>query len=256
MPQLVCVGGSGGCSSDVAPKVVQCKQVGWDGYDAQWECTADLESNYRFGEISVVCEGYDYPEDPYILRGSCALEYTLEGSKHGNNNYNYGSQYGYGSNNNDFGGKLISIVILGIVLFALYSLCVAPHPQGAQGGRAPGGHGGGPGGYGGGPGGYGGGPGGYGGGSPGCNTAPTYAQHHGGAAGGGYWNGMLTGGLLGYMLGGRGGYGRRYGGYGGYGYGMGGMGGMRPAGGMGGMGGMGGFGGARQATGFGGTRRR
>ena len=24
------------------------------------------------------CEGYDYPDDPYILEGSCALRYTLE----------------------------------------------------------------------------------------------------------------------------------------------------------------------------------
>jgi len=27
----------------------------------------------------VSCEGYEYPEDPYILKGSCALEYSLKG---------------------------------------------------------------------------------------------------------------------------------------------------------------------------------
>jgi hypothetical protein len=28
--------------------------------------------------VEVVCEGYDYPDDPFILKGSCGLEYTLD----------------------------------------------------------------------------------------------------------------------------------------------------------------------------------
>ena len=28
----------------------------------------------------VSCEGYDYPEDPFILRGSCGLEYEIAGA--------------------------------------------------------------------------------------------------------------------------------------------------------------------------------
>ncbi|CAB3996411.1 store-operated calcium entry-associated regulatory factor, partial [Paramuricea clavata] len=62
-----------------------------------------MENKYRFGKIDVNCEGYDYPTDPYILRGSCGLEYTIEltdegrakqGSSdyHGRNNYQYGSR--------------------------------------------------------------------------------------------------------------------------------------------------------------------
>ena len=44
-----------------------------------------MDVNYRFGHVQVVCEGYDsfivlkvgydYPDDPYILAGSCGLEY-------------------------------------------------------------------------------------------------------------------------------------------------------------------------------------
>ena len=49
----------------------------------QWECKSDMDNLYRFGEIEVVCEGYDYPEDPYITQGSCGLEYTLEYTKEG-----------------------------------------------------------------------------------------------------------------------------------------------------------------------------
>ncbi|EDO48173.1 predicted protein, partial [Nematostella vectensis] len=69
VPQLKCVGGSAGCSA-FRPQVVQCYNRGSDGYDVQWECKADMESQYRFGEIAVSCEGYSHPDDPYILKGS------------------------------------------------------------------------------------------------------------------------------------------------------------------------------------------
>lgn len=39
----------------------------------QWECKTDMDSQYRFGEIAVNCEGYDYPDDPYVLKGSCGV---------------------------------------------------------------------------------------------------------------------------------------------------------------------------------------
>jgi hypothetical protein len=45
---------------------------------SQWECKADLNNDIRFGETTVVCEGYDYPDDPFVLVGSCGVEYTLE----------------------------------------------------------------------------------------------------------------------------------------------------------------------------------
>ena len=39
----------------------------------QWECVAELPAEVKFGQINVLCEGYDYPDDPYILRGSCGV---------------------------------------------------------------------------------------------------------------------------------------------------------------------------------------
>ena len=42
-----------------------------------------MDNLYRFGNVEVICEGYDYPDDPYILKGSCGLEYTLEYTKVG-----------------------------------------------------------------------------------------------------------------------------------------------------------------------------
>ena len=32
-----------------------------------------MDNAYRFGKVEVSCEGYDYPDDPYVLRGSCGV---------------------------------------------------------------------------------------------------------------------------------------------------------------------------------------
>jgi len=48
----------------------QCRNVGSDGFDVQWECKAEMDDSYRFGKIQVSCEGYDYPNDPYVLKGN------------------------------------------------------------------------------------------------------------------------------------------------------------------------------------------
>jgi hypothetical protein len=74
--QLQCIGGSGS-DKQYIPEVVQCTRVGFDGQDAQWRCEADLSTDVKFGEVDVSCEGYAYPEDQYILKGSCGLKYAL-----------------------------------------------------------------------------------------------------------------------------------------------------------------------------------
>ena len=67
----------------INPQVVQCYNRGFDGVDVQWECKTDMDNDFRFGRVDVICEGYDYPDDPYITRGSCGLEYTLDYTKEG-----------------------------------------------------------------------------------------------------------------------------------------------------------------------------
>lgn len=67
----------------------------------QWECKTDMDGSYRFGRIEVSCEGYSHPADPYILKGSCGLEYTLELTKEGRRS----SQGGF----KGFGGERIYI---------------------------------------------------------------------------------------------------------------------------------------------------
>ncbi|XP_074604269.1 store-operated calcium entry-associated regulatory factor-like [Brevipalpus obovatus] len=76
MPQLSCVGGTARCS--YIPETVQCYNRGWDGRSVNWECKAEMDKKYAFGILEVSCEGYDHPDDSYVLAGSCGLEYTID----------------------------------------------------------------------------------------------------------------------------------------------------------------------------------
>lgn len=80
VPQLKCVGGTAGCRAFV-PQVVQCYNRGSDGVDVQWECKTDMDNAYRFGQVSVSCEGYSYADDPYVLKGSCGVNPSLSNLK-------------------------------------------------------------------------------------------------------------------------------------------------------------------------------
>ncbi|OJT13898.1 Store-operated calcium entry-associated regulatory factor [Trametes pubescens] len=59
------------------PDVVRCVSLGGSDTDVSWKCEADLPEALRFGAVEVLCEGWDGPSDPYILKGSCGLEYRL-----------------------------------------------------------------------------------------------------------------------------------------------------------------------------------
>eukprot|EP00049_Salpingoeca_infusionum_P000327 m.39029 g.39029 ORF g.39029 m.39029 type:complete len:298 (+) comp10279_c0_seq1:487-1380(+) len=231
------------------PTVVRCEQSGHDGVDYQWECKADLDKAVRFGRVEVLCEGYDYPDDPYILAGSCGVEYELESTSYnrGNNGWRTNAYENSGSG----GYSFFSVIVFAFIAYAIIKSCCSSPGAAGAGGRAGAGPRGGPG-YPGPPPGY---PGGnpppydsYGGG-PSCTPPPPSSS-----SGPGFWTGLGVGGLLGNMFGGR----RRYG-YGGYNYGGygGGYGGGYRTGGFGGGGfSGGGSGGSRSASGFGGTRRR
>uniref|UniRef100_A0A6I8N960 Store-operated calcium entry-associated regulatory factor n=1 Tax=Ornithorhynchus anatinus TaxID=9258 RepID=A0A6I8N960_ORNAN len=131
VPQLQCTGGSAGCAAYV-PDVVQCHNKGWDGFDVQWECKADLDQAYRFGRMVVSCEGYDYPEDPYVLRGSCGLEYNLELTEHGQRQRgsSRGGGFSYFSSRSQKvdmaepsgGNGLVVVVVLLVLAYGIYKL--------------------------------------------------------------------------------------------------------------------------------------
>ncbi|KAL0234090.1 hypothetical protein PCE1_001128 [Barthelona sp. PCE] len=73
--QLECDGGGAMFRSHKVKKVV-CLNANM-GQD--WDCeTKNLDgSKYRLYDIDISCEGFDYPEDPYVLKGSCGLVYKL-----------------------------------------------------------------------------------------------------------------------------------------------------------------------------------
>ena len=58
---------------------MRCKNQGsdYDDENIQWTCTASLPSEFKLGSTDVICEGYDSSNDPYVLKGSCGVEYRL-----------------------------------------------------------------------------------------------------------------------------------------------------------------------------------
>ncbi|XP_041074718.1 store-operated calcium entry-associated regulatory factor [Polyodon spathula] len=144
VPQLQCTGGSAGCLAFV-PEVVQCQNKGWDGFDVQWECKTDMDNAYRFGTIEVSCEGYNYPDDPYVLKGSCGLEYTLELTEHGTQSRKssygsggFGSGYFQGSSSNinsQTSGDASSLIVVAVLLlfaYGVYKMFLCGPLQGQQ----------------------------------------------------------------------------------------------------------------------------
>ncbi|XP_007427078.1 store-operated calcium entry-associated regulatory factor [Python bivittatus] len=130
VPQLQCTGGSAGCTA-YTPEVVQCYNKGWDGYDVQWECQAHLDTSYHFGKIEVSCEGYDYPDDPFILKGSCGLEYTLELTKEGQQKASTfaGTHYSAISHSFGLGFGVILVILFVVFVFGIYKLFLCDNRQ-------------------------------------------------------------------------------------------------------------------------------
>ena len=196
LPQLVCVAGD--ACGRYNPMVVLCTQVG----NEQWRCESDLPSAYKFGPVEVNCEGYEYPEDPYILKGSCALDYSLYSTGQ-HSDYSRSSPSSSYSSYDDSSYSSSSSSLLSFAFFAIVAYIIwKMWSGGSLGGFARNPFTGFGGGFGGGPG-FGGGYGGpgYGGGYGGPGCAPSM-----GNSGPGFFSGMAAGGLMGYLAGNRRGY--------------------------------------------------
>lgn len=90
IPQLKCIGGNARPLYEV--DVMQCKNTGSDygDEDVQWSCKASLPPEFKLGSTDVICEGYDSPDDPYVLKGSCGVEYRLVLTEAGEAKYGAG----------------------------------------------------------------------------------------------------------------------------------------------------------------------
>jgi len=108
IPQLKCIGGSGCRYHQV--DVMRCENVGsdYDENSVQWTCRANVPEEFKLGSTDVRCEGYSSPSDPYILKGSCGVEYKLLLSDKGMQKY--GHQHTYDISASGATGKLFSLV--------------------------------------------------------------------------------------------------------------------------------------------------
>jgi hypothetical protein len=64
IPQLKCVGGTAGCDSYI-PKVIQCQNKGWDGYDVQ--VTFTILMTFFFFSVT------EFELNALCLLGQCSI---------------------------------------------------------------------------------------------------------------------------------------------------------------------------------------
>ncbi|KAJ4353873.1 uncharacterized protein N0V89_005603 [Didymosphaeria variabile] len=164
IPQLKCIGGSARGLYEV--DVMRCKNSGADYDDEaiQWTCTASLPEEFKLGSTDVICEGYDYPEDPFILKGSCGVEYRLVLTDKGEEKHGHkkpwfgGGDDDAGEHEKSTGDKVVAsvfwIIFIGVAAWIVYNAVRnwATRQGGAGaglGGNRPGWGGGGGGGWGG-----------------------------------------------------------------------------------------------------------
>lgn len=199
--------------------------------DVEWSCVAALPPELKLGATDVLCEGYARPDDPYVLRGSCGVEYRLvltdlgeqrypDIANDGNNGGGGGWFSGWGGSKpekplrspdpdergSDLGAWLFGILFVGVLLWIVYSAWTQAGAPGAVQRRPRnnnGWFGGGGGGFdpGFGPGGGGGG--GYGG--YGDDPPPPYSKYSSSQAGWrpGFWSGVAGGAAAAYLAGNR-----------------------------------------------------
>lgn len=213
IPQLTCIGGDAKGLYEV--DVMRCKNAGsdYDDENIQWTCQASLPEEFKLASADVICEGYDSPDDPYVLKGSCGVEYRLmltsKGlEKYGNRRANWDDSYGSQDGEKISQGITILfwLIFFGVVLWMIFAACVVGGGDARDrntwtGPRFDGGGGGG----------------GWGG--PGDDPPPPYSprppysherkSYPANAAGNqgwrpGFWSGALGGAAAGYLAGNRG----------------------------------------------------
>ncbi|KAI1312125.1 hypothetical protein F5Y03DRAFT_264762 [Xylaria venustula] len=232
IPQLKCVSSPKVCALHTVD-VMRCTNQGssYGAEDVEWSCTASLPPELKLGATDVICEGYSSPDDPYVLRGSCGVEYRLVLTDLGEKKFpeiaNAGSgggwfsgwgggrgagenareplrfpESGKGEQGSDIGAWLFGVLFVGVLLWIVYSAWTQANAPDAALRRRPrdGWFGGGGGGFdpGFGPGGGGGG---------GYDPPPPYSKNHSSSNQGwrpGFWSGVAGGAAAAYMAGNRG----------------------------------------------------
>ncbi|KAL4918046.1 hypothetical protein BDW62DRAFT_182243 [Aspergillus aurantiobrunneus] len=207
IPQLKCVGPSKRMCNMYDIDTMRCTNegYGYDEEDVQWTCTASLPGEFKLGSTEVVCEGYRNADDPWVLKGSCGVEYRILLTELGEQKFGQASfdednwwrgQKRYKDSEtilNSLGNLIFWGIFLGVFLWILYAMlreCFGAQRDPRQPRWGWGGGGGGDGGP------YPGGP------PPPYSSSYTYSS---GTPGQnwrpGFWTGAITGGGIGYGLG-------------------------------------------------------
>ncbi|KAJ9216941.1 hypothetical protein DTO166G4_1401 [Paecilomyces variotii] len=204
IPQLTCTGPSKRICNLYPIETMRCTNVGYDydKEDVQWTCTADLPPEFKLGSTDVVCEGYRDSDDPWVLKGSCGVEYRLLLTELGERRFGdivRKEKSGWDQLFSVVFDLLFFAFICGVILVILTVIVRDCFGLGNRDGRRNDGRGG-PGGYGGG------GDGGY---PPGppppydypSSGGPWYKPTYGQGWRPGFWTGALGGTALGYEMG-------------------------------------------------------
>jgi len=200
VPTLNCVGN---CPANAFVSGAQCTQTGMsDNGLPSWKCKgtfpgATSRDRYALGSIRVQCEGCKKAGDPRVVKGSCALTYSVQ-SRHLSRR---GAAYPQRTSDEMTAGDYI---MLALIIGSLVACCYCAAKKRGQADYTT---------YEGVPIGPDGKP------IPGAAGGVHHHHHHGGGygGGGGFGTGMFTGFLMGDMMGrmssyGHGGYGGGYGG--------------------------------------------
>ncbi|KAN0047839.1 hypothetical protein ACTA71_002226 [Dictyostelium dimigraforme] len=118
--QIECIGGTARKENRLYPQTIQCYNMGSNGMDVQWKCEANLDSTVKFGTIDVNCEGYAYPDDPYITADSCGVLYELEYSNEARRKAASGEEEA------SWVQIIFCIAFIGLVLYAVFNWCGSP----------------------------------------------------------------------------------------------------------------------------------
>ncbi|KAK4650476.1 hypothetical protein QC762_707760 [Podospora pseudocomata] len=128
IPQLKCTSPPKLCSLPEASSIttMRCLNTGssYTSEDIEWSCTASLPPTLRLDRTEVICEGYDSPDDPYVLKGSCGVEYTLQLTDQGRQEHP-GLYFKPGllmndKTETDWGGVLFGIIFVGVVVWIIW----------------------------------------------------------------------------------------------------------------------------------------
>ena len=142
VPQLKCVGGTAKGLYEI--DVLRCKNAGssYGDEDVQWTCTAALPSEFKLGSTDVICEGFSSSEDPYVLKGSCGVEYRLMLTELGEDKYGKKGKDGWDgyegrSKGGDWATVLFWFIFIAVVGWMIYAALVRDGPGRRPPGAAP-----------------------------------------------------------------------------------------------------------------------